>query len=53
MILVDDNMVSIGHNCPFSVRIKEFVGDQRDKELIRVFESLLKFYAWLSIKINK
>lgn len=31
MILVDDNTVSIGHNYPFAIKIKEFEGDQTDK----------------------
>lgn len=45
MILVDDNGVSVGHNYPFSMKIKEFEGDQSDKELTNIFKNLLKFYA--------
>lgn len=44
MILVDDNTISIGHNYPFAIRIKQFEGDQQDRELITIFEKLLKFY---------
>lgn len=45
MILIDDNTVSVGHNYPFSIKIKEFEGDQSDKELQAIFKTLLKFYA--------
>lgn len=31
MILIDDNTVSVGHNYPFSIKIKEFEGDQKDR----------------------
>lgn len=44
MILVDDNTVSIGHNYPFSIKIKEFEGDQKDRELVTIYQNLLKFY---------
>lgn len=44
MILIDDNTVSIGHNYPFAIKIKEFEGDQADRELGAIFRSLLKFY---------
>lgn len=44
MILVDDNTISVGNNYPYSIAIKEFEGDQSDKELVKVFEALLKFY---------
>lgn len=41
MILVDDNCKSISYNSPYSIRIKGFEGDQRDKSLLIIFKKLL------------
>lgn len=52
MILVDDNTYSVSHNYPFAVAIKEFEGNQSDKELSCLFQKLLRFYQW-SLQINQ
>ena len=44
MILVDDNNDSIRHNYPFAVKINPFEGDQNDKDLKNIFQTILKFY---------
>ena len=44
MILVDDNTTSVNKNYPFAVQIKPFEGKQDDKDLVRVFNTLMKFY---------
>lgn len=41
MILVDDNCKSITFNHPYSIRIKGFEGDQKDKSLLIIFYKLL------------
>jgi len=44
MILVDDNSLSIEKNYPFAIQIKAFEGNQADKELLAIFDKVLKFY---------
>jgi len=48
MILVDDNSLSIEKNYPFAIQIKAFEGNQADKELLAIFDKVLKFYIWFS-----
>ena len=47
MVLVDDNSLSIEKNYPFALQIKPFEGEQKDQELLVIFEKCLKFYIWL------
>lgn len=44
MVLVDDNCISIEKNYPFAIQVKAFEGEQSDRELLGIFEKVLKFY---------
>jgi TFIIF-interacting CTD phosphatase-like protein len=44
MVLVDDNSLSIEKNYPFAIQVKSFEGEQDDRELLAIFEKVLKFY---------
>ena len=44
MVLLDDNTEPTNRNYPFSVHIKGFEGEQDDQELVKAYQTLLKFY---------
>ena len=46
MVLVDDNILSVETNYPYSIRIEPFEGNQQDQELLFIFQKVLKLYNW-------